>query len=252
MRQRWAGLLLLVAAAAGCKPNAERVVEAHRAAIVKQLERAAAIQKALAAVPPVTVDGVSATDPPMLVVPLDKDTPLPTATVVYAEDLAELRLDHTEPFSINGRVAGTTILTECASLLARGKYATERTEPAHPIIAEKYLQKCESLRYLLVLRIRDKQSLSLVGDVVAFDLATARPLGGFRLDVTSGGRTDTVTHDRVVSTRTVGVGRSRRTERTIARDTSSVNADESALQGELYLTLRSSIRAHVPKATVVE
>lgn len=239
------GVAAIVLLGAGCKLGVKKVIEDNRADVQANLTRAQKIGAGLAAVPPVTKDGITL-PADVVMVAVSRDD-LPTATVVYAEDLPEL----SAPVEHGDRLAAATLLTECASLLTRGKHVSASNPNVFQNVVKNYLSKCKNLKYLFVLRTRKKEARAMSGDVLAYDLASGKLQGGFAIDVQSGGRTDKVTNT-TTSTKTTGVGRRRRTTTTKTTSESSVNADESQLRSDLDDAIDDGIRKYVPTAKFIE
>ena len=139
------------------------------------------------------------------------------------------------------RLAASTILTECASLLTRGKHVSSSNPNVFENVVKSYLAKCKSVKSLFVIRTRKKEARALEGDVVVFDLASGKHQGGFPLSIQSAGRTDKVTNTTTTS-KTTGAGGRRRTTKTSTSTESSVNSDESQLRSNLADAIDAGIR----------
>ncbi|MDB4939219.1 MAG: hypothetical protein JWP87_6191 [Labilithrix sp.] len=236
------GAVLVVVA--GCEPAAKRAIEESRADVQAQLARAQKIGTALASVPPVTKEGLTMAGP--VVLAANHKDELPTATLVYAEDLPAL----TAPVLENDRLSGAKLLSECASLLTQGQHLGTSTT-IHANVVKSYLAKCKNLKHVFVIRTRKKAARELTGDVVAFELASGKYEGGFPLAITSAGRTDKVSNTTTSTTRS-GVGRRARATKTVTTTESSVNADESQLRSDLDDAIEDGITRLVPTAKFID
>lgn len=112
------------------------------------------------------------------------------AMFVYAEDLARPGRASEVPL----RTKDSTPLLQCGSLLDSGAlfFATEHTRLT-PSVAQGYLSACERLRFVLVIRGREFRAPQVEtgerkfvsgfyrAEVLTFDLATGKSLGGFEV-----------------------------------------------------------------------
>jgi hypothetical protein len=230
---------------AGCEPAAKRAIDESRADVQVTLTRAQKIGTSLPSVPPATKESLTLAGPVVFVQNYKDD--LPTATLAYAEDLPEL----TAPVLHNDRLPGSVLLSECASLLTRGKHLGT-SDIVHANVVKTYLAKCKGLKYLFVIRTRTKTARELAGDVAAFDLASGKYQGGFPLAITSAGRTDKVTNTTTTTQRSTSVGGRARTKKTVTTTESSVNADEAQLRNDLDNAIEDGIMKLVPTAKFID
>ncbi|MBX3190872.1 MAG: hypothetical protein KF819_27995 [Labilithrix sp.] len=246
MKKAALGVLLVLLA--GCnKFGVKGAIEARRAEVQANLDRVTKIGASLATLPPVTIDAVTVATP-VVFVAASKDEPLPTATLIHAEDIAELAA----PVPHADRLSDTTLLSECASLLTKGKHVSPSNPNVFENVVKSYLDKCKSIKTLFVVRTRKKESRAFEGDVVAFDLASGKHLGGFALSVTSAGRTAKVTNTTTTVQRTSAASRRRRVIRTTTTTESYQNDDEAQLRSDLADAIDAGITKTIPSATLVE
>ncbi len=239
-----AGLSLLMA----CN-DLGSVIDERRPAVQAQLDRVAALAPALAAVPPYTAARFEALPISLILVQDSVDFPLPTATILYPEDLTAM--SGLAPEGHSARLTLSTILPECNALLKTGQYVSS-SSPAHPIIAQKYLEKCKFLRYAFVLRTSKIEGREFRGDLVLFDLQTGKALGGMPLSVSSAGLTvkDTSSY-QTRSTRTSVTGRRTTTVTTHTSDTYR-DADAAQLTSDIAAAIKAGVKQHIAQAQIAE
>lgn len=105
-----------------------------------------------------------------------------------------------------------------------------------------------------MLRTHAKGDRTFEGDVLAFDLATGKPLGGFPIAVRSEGRTDKVTTTtRSYESGNGATARQRRKVRVSEKTRESyVNADASQLRQDIADAVADGIEADVPGAQLLD
>ncbi len=232
--------LALVAALfclAACEREGTRILNERRAAVSAKLDRVQNLRAALASVPPVTEASLTLGPTPLTF------TGLPTATVVYEQALTDLRVLNEAGPHYRTRIPQAQLLEDCGELLRRG------ADDAIPAVAKTRLDSCINIEYIFILRTRVFTDHDFQGDVIAFSLATGRPIGGFPLDFTSASRTDTVTSNSYTTT-------PRRRGRTpsVTKHTTSrtVNTDAQQVRFDLADAIEAEINAltpiHVPAA----
>ena len=226
--------LALVAALlclSSCQREGTRILNERRAAVSAKLDRVQSLRAALAAVPPVTEPILTLGPTPLTF------TGLPTATVVYEQALTDLRVLNEAGPHYRARIPKAQLLEDCGELLRRG------ADDAIPAVAKTRLDGCINIEYVFILRTRTFTEHDFEGDVVAFSLATGRPIGGFPLDFTSAGRTDTVTSN---SYTTVPRRRGRTPSVTKHTTTRTVNTDSQQVRFDLADAIEAEIARLAP------
>lgn len=185
-----ATILIVAFACRGFKPEVIAVVDSHRTELEQQLKKLENIRTVLVTLPPLDADHVAPLDPPPRFEKISDATPLPTATFIYAEDLTDLT-QFGVPVADWGRVYGADLFTHCGALLKNQKHPGE-SQTAHANVADEYFRKCQSIRTLFVIRRIQDEMPNFSGEILVFDLNTAKNLGGVRVSVRSGSRTDEV------------------------------------------------------------
>lgn len=235
-------LWFCVLALAGCETAGARLINGRRAAVGAKLDQIQSLRARLGTIPPAAGGKISLGQAPLVMAVMD-DAKFPTGTVVYEQALADLRRVSDVAPHYNQRIRHAKLLEECGTLIAR-----DRNSPPLDIVLESVkllLTACENIQYVFVLRTAKMTGREFVGDVVAFEVATGRHMGGFPLAITSEGRTDQVRSE----TRTVTPGRvgSRaRGKITTKSTTSAVNADADQLRSELAEEVEAAIKELVP------
>ena len=177
---------------------------------------------------------------------ISSDSQLPNGTILYEQAMENLRVPNDNPPHYNLRILYAQLLEQCGGLLERGGLAPSFDPVNLPAnVAKQLLDSCINLEYIFVLRTRKLSGREFSGDVVAFELASGKHIGGFPVSFTSEGRTDTVTDTtRTPNPRRVG-GRTRNTTK-VTTMTHSVNADDAQLRSDLAEEIERSIKQLVP------
>lgn len=232
---------------AGCKLGVKKAIDDHRAGVETTIALTQKIGSSLASVPPVTKDGMTIPGPVLFASDVNEKE-LSTATIIYAEDIAELTapVDHSA-----SRLTRANLLTECATILKTGRYHSTSPD-VHPIIVRSYLSKCQNLKYVFVLRSRKSEAREFAGDLLAYDLATGKNLGGLALAIQSEGLTTTVTNTNTTTSRGTTVTGRTTTTKTTTTTTGLVNHDESQLRSEMNVAITNGIKKYVPTARFVD
>lgn len=243
-RFRAMGLVGLVGLAGRlCSGCLKKLIDDHRPAVESTIARTQQIGASLATIPPVTKDAMTIPGP--VVIARDEDEKqMGTATFIYAEDIAELT-SADPPNHSASRFTRATLLTECAAIMRTGKYHSS-SPSVHEIIVRSYLTKCASLKYVFVVRTRKSEPREFVGDLLAFDLATGKNLGGLALSIQSEGLTSKVTDTSTTTTRSTTVTGRTKTTKTTTTTTGYVNHDESQTLSELYVAIQNGLKKQVP------
>jgi len=242
IRRRHAGALAVLAALTACQRLDTRIINERRAAVSAKLERIQELRKALAAIPPETADTLRLGSAP-LVMAAYSDEALPTGTVAYEHTLENLRGRHDAAPHYTFRVRYGTLLEECGELLEKGEGGPS---------TKKVLDSCLNLQYVFVLRTRTMERYEFEGDVVAFDLATGKRIGGFPVEATSAGRTETVTDTKTTRGRSGRRGRPSNSPSKRETVTRSVNADLDELRREIGDEVERRLKQLAPAAQVLD
>jgi hypothetical protein len=255
IRPPWKGLLLIgglfasgVAWVFFQKWSSEReraaLFDAHRPAVMAKLEAIERLKDAVAAMDPVTDASMVPGAHPLVMAGYDHRAEA-NGAVVYQEDLPDLsRLGDSAPH-YNQRIYQAGLLIDCARLMRLGVYGTYEPQNVHLNVAREYLEACEKLEYVFVLRTRRFEGRAFSGDVLAFELDTGKHLGGFALDFKSEtlARVLKDTSTRVEQTSSGGRLRTRRIVTTTDR---VVHDDFGAVSGELDRRLEENLRQLMP------
>lgn len=244
IRRRHAGALAALVALTACQRLDTRIINERRAAVSAKLERIQELRKALAAIPPETADTLRLGSAP-LVMAAYSDVALPTGTVAYEHTLENLRGRHDAAPHYTFRVRYGKLLEECGELLEKGEGGPS---------TKKALDSCLNLQYVFVLRTRTMERYEFEGDVVAFDLATGKRIGGFPVEATSAGRTDTVTDTKTttIQRRTGRRGRSTGSTTKTETVTRTVDADLDELRREIGDEVERRLKQLAPGAQVLD
>lgn len=171
------GLLLV-----GCESVPE-VIDRHRAAVERTFASISALAPRVA----------SATVEPPASLSLRLEGAEANAMFVYAEDVA--RPGEARPVTL--RTLDSVPLLQCGALLSKGVYFNDAVNRPRPGAVEALLQDCARLRYVLIIRQRayEPPRLSLAtrsfsrgkyeAEVLAFELASGKPLGGYEARATN-------------------------------------------------------------------
>ncbi|MCY1015803.1 hypothetical protein [Pyxidicoccus sp. MSG2] len=232
-------LLLAAVLAAGCGGEAKKAIEQRRMAVAQKLAKVTSIADQARALPPVKEGSLTLGAAPLVMAFLTT-TPLRTGTVVYAEDLDDLSVFKDEPPHYTMRVNQAQLVQACGQLLDKGTYGQQTAANVHANVAIEYLDACANLAYVFVLRTREVKGRSFEGDVVAFDLADGKPIGGFPISFTSEGRRDQV-RNTTTSVSTQRVGGRNRTTVTKTTTISTVDADSDQLRSDLDGEIEAAI-----------
>jgi hypothetical protein len=184
------GLPLLVSlwACGASGPTLDQVIARHRAPAEARLGALAAAGRALAGVPPVYEDQVKLAGPLRF---HDEGAAYANAGLALAEDFGDLaRVDRELPM----RLEPVPFWEDALALLRKGANASGGKPSSE--LAERMLARFEAVRFVFVLRQLEYQVPALgegatfrpgrwAGEVVAFDLDTGQPVGGFALTVAS-------------------------------------------------------------------
>lgn len=245
MRHSSAFCFLLLLAVTGCERANTRAINERRAKVNAKLDQIQGLSGKLAAIPKATEGKIALGTAPLVMAALS-ETPLPTGTVVYEQALADLRNMNDAPPHYNQRILQATLLEDCGALVARGGLSGVSDPVNLPAnVAKSKMDSCANIEYVFVLRTTNMTGREFSGDVVVFEVATGKHLGGFPLEISSAGRTDQVTN----TTRTVmqaRVGNRTRNRVTTKSSTSSVNADADQLKSDLATEVEGLIRELVP------
>jgi hypothetical protein len=177
-------LLLLLVGVAGCRePSLDDVLARRRSSVEQAFGAIAAAAATVAAAAP--------HEQPTLA-PLEAKLDLRTnAAFVHAADLAAP--GEAQPLPV--RTLDSEVLLHCGSLLTKKTFFQPLQPRVNVKAADAALGRCVDLRYLLVIRGRQyrapvvdelQQAFApgrFEGDVVVFDLATKRVLGGYPFSV---------------------------------------------------------------------
>lgn len=221
---------------AACEREATRTLNQRRAAVSAKLDRVQTLRATLASVPPFTEPGLTLGTTPLIFTG-GPSAPLPTATVVYEQALTDLRVLNEDGPHYRIRIGQAQLLEDCGELLRRG------ADDAVPAVAKARLDSCLNIEYVFVLRTRTFKNHDFQGDVVAFSLATGRPIGGFPIDFTSASRTDTVTSTSYTTTRS---RRGRAPGVTKNTSTRTVNTDSQQVRFDLADAIEAEIKELAP------
>lgn len=243
-------VLFLVILSAGCQSATQKLIEERRAALGPKLGLVEGLADEVKAAPPVTEDHLELGKTP-LVMSAIKTAPSITGTLIYAEDLDDVSTEQEIAPHYKARISMARPLRECGSLLRRGTYGQQAPQNAHANVAKEFLDACGNVEYVFVLRTRKAESREFIGDVLAFELATGKPLGGFAVDFTSEGRRDKVTNTTTKVT-TTRVGNRNRTTVTKTTTTNTVDADAEQLRSDLADAIVDGITRLAPAATWVQ
>ena len=228
---------------ASCERENTRVINKRRAAVSAKLDQIQNLRAAVGAVPPV-VEGKLSIGTAPLVMTMLTDSPLPTGTVVYEQVLEDLQEKNDAPPHYRQRIARAELLEDCGSLLAKGGLSPNFDPVNTPAnVAQQKLDACANIEYIFVLRTKTMEGREFAGDLVAFEVASGKYLGGFPIAFTSEGRTDTVTSTtRSQPQRTAG----RRYKITTKTVTSTVNADAEQVRSDLADEVEGGIKHFLP------
>jgi hypothetical protein len=147
------GLLAAVLFACDSGAKVKEYTARFRPAIEQNLAALPSIATQVRTLPPLQQDGVEDT-PSFIVAGLSDNDESPTASLCYAEDLA----DPIELGYVWGRIDKTGAINQCVSMIHRGHLAYDPAEPKHPLKsagvteAKKWYPDCARYRYLLVIR----------------------------------------------------------------------------------------------------
>ncbi|GMV16140.1 MAG: hypothetical protein HS104_31620 [Polyangiaceae bacterium] len=223
---------------AGCGPYVDEVVKQRGPAVEQRLALVRGVSEELARTPLLDKD-----EPADVKASFNMKSGYPdaaNAVLVYAEDLRELD----ELGLVYARVDGTKILNTCSAFVHTERYPWD---PLHPddaplsgtgYTANKHFDVCEKLDFLFVLRTRAFVRPSIgrdaggrqefdggfVGaDLLVFDLAQKKKLGGLRVQAESAEKLEGATAFEV----------------------------EFDLQWNLQQALQAALKQHMPNVTVL-
>jgi len=244
MRAHLDSILLVSLAITGCGGEAKKAIEQRRMPVAAKLAAVTAIAAKARALPP-TKEATLTLGTTPLVMALNTTSPLRTGTLVYEQDLDDLSVLKDQAPHYTMRIGRATLLNDCGQLLAKGTYGQQSAPNVHVNVAVEYLDACANLAYVFVLRTQEQKARAFTGDLVAFELASGKHLGGFPIAITSEGRRDTVSNTTTsVSTRHVGTRA--RTTVTKTTSTSTVDADRDQLASDLADAVQEGIQKLVP------
>lgn len=159
------------------------VVEKYRPQVERKYLAIASLKDQLEATPEFQEARVNAPGEPLL---LEKEGDDDNAMFIYAQDVENPRVAH----QIDLRTLDSLPLLHCGALLDRST-AFDSREKVSSSVAEGYLAACARLRFILVIRAKElvppRAAVGattftrghFIGDVVVFDVATGKMLGGF-------------------------------------------------------------------------
>lgn len=216
----------------------------YRARVEPKLAAIERLRDRVAALPPVANDTLAAVAHPLVMAGYDHRAET-NGAVVYQEDLGDLsRLGDAGPH-YNQRLFQAGLPIDCARLMRLGVYGTYEPQNVHLNVAQEYLEVCAKLDYVFVLRTRRFEGLEFSGDVLAFEVDTGRPLGGFALDFTSAARTS-LEKDTAVRVDQVSRGGRLRNQRTVTTTERVVRDDFATVRGDLDVHLEENLRRLMP------
>lgn len=223
---------------AGCGPYVDEVVRERGPAVERRLALVRGVSEELARTPLLEGD-----EPADVKTSLNFESSYPApanAVLVYAEDLRDLD----ELGLVYARVDGTKILNTCSAFVHTERYPWDPLHPDDPPLsgtgyaATRHFDVCEKLDFLFVLRTRAFVRPSIgrdaggrrefdggfvSADLLVFDLARAKKLGGLRVQAESAEKLEGATAFEV----------------------------EFDLQWNLQQALRAALKQHMPNVTVL-
>jgi hypothetical protein len=211
----------------GCqRKSLDDVVSEHRSTLEAKLAAIHELEPVVNAAERSASDTFEVPKDPVLLEPESKVN----AAVIHAEDLR----DPAELASVAVRTIRAQRLGECGSILRRKKHVSTLSDPI-PKVAESYLEQCEAVRFLFVVRTfehQDPQSVDddsftpgrFEGDVLLYEVATKKSYGGFKISVKS-------------SPSVTAVGEANNSDR-MASD----------FEANMFVAIDDAIRSHLPGA----
>jgi hypothetical protein len=172
----------------GCtKKTLDEVISEHKTALEAKFQEIHQLEPTVAAADRNASDTLASPPPAIVLEPESKAN----AAVIHVEDLK----DPAAQASVALRTLRTKQLGECGSILRKKKYLTTLSDPI-PKVAASYFEQCEAVRYLFVLRTFEHEAPQALddksftpgrfeGDILVYELATKKSLGGFKISVKS-------------------------------------------------------------------